>query len=90
MRGLRGTWADPFGHTAERRAERALIGEYEADMRRAAGLWHPSVSDAIMELARLPADIRGFGPVKAVAMAQASARRRTIWARIVPEYSPTG
>ncbi|MCH5842935.1 hypothetical protein MMA90_24075, partial [Salmonella enterica] len=25
---LRGTWFDPFGHTAERKMERALVGEY--------------------------------------------------------------
>ena len=30
LRGLRGTRFDIFGHTAERREERALIGEYEA------------------------------------------------------------
>ncbi|NIR60001.1 MAG: hypothetical protein GWO02_10985, partial [Gammaproteobacteria bacterium] len=29
LKGLRGTGLDPFGWTAERRAERALIGEYE-------------------------------------------------------------
>src|SRR3979490_2896416 len=30
LKGLRGTPLDPFGYTAERRAERALIREYEA------------------------------------------------------------
>ena len=30
LKGLRGTPLDPFGYTAERRRERALIGEYEA------------------------------------------------------------
>ena len=30
LKCLRGTAFDPFGHTAERKQERALIGEYEA------------------------------------------------------------
>jgi indolepyruvate ferredoxin oxidoreductase len=29
LKGLRGTAFDPFGYTAERREERALIREYE-------------------------------------------------------------
>ena len=33
-RWLRGTPLDPFGYTAERRMERALIAEYERDMDR--------------------------------------------------------
>ncbi|TIM59213.1 MAG: hypothetical protein E5Y52_31960, partial [Mesorhizobium sp.] len=32
MRGLRGTAFDLFGHTAERRAERQLLAQYEADL----------------------------------------------------------
>ena len=32
FKGLRGTPFDPFGYTAERRMERALIAEYERDM----------------------------------------------------------
>src|SRR5690606_20334849 len=34
MKRLRGGPLDPLGHTAERRAERALIGRYEAGVRR--------------------------------------------------------
>ena len=35
LRRLRGTWADPFGYTAERREERALIAWYETLLDRA-------------------------------------------------------
>jgi indolepyruvate ferredoxin oxidoreductase len=28
LKFLRGTWADPFGHTAERRSERRMIDDY--------------------------------------------------------------
>jgi len=61
---LRGTWLDPFGHTAERRMERALIGEYRELARRIAGKVEPSTMDAAIDLAAAPALIAGFGGVK--------------------------
>jgi indolepyruvate ferredoxin oxidoreductase len=73
MSGLRGTALDPFGWTAERRTERRLIADYEADM---AALPADSAGDAAVALAELPLAIRGFGPVKAAAV-EVAARRRT-------------
>jgi indolepyruvate ferredoxin oxidoreductase len=71
---LRGTPFDPFGYTAERRMERRLIRQYEADMARV--LADPSRNpEAAVALAELPLSIRGFGPVKA-ANAEAAAKRR--------------
>jgi len=61
---LRGTWLDPFGHTAERRMERALIGEYRELARRIAGKVEPPTMDAAIDLAAAPALIAGFGAVK--------------------------
>ncbi len=78
MKALRGTAWDPFGRSAERRMERALIAEYEADMAE----WLPKVTPAhvarVRELAELPLAIRGFGPVKAANAEGAAARRRAI------------
>jgi indolepyruvate ferredoxin oxidoreductase len=55
--------------------ERALIRQYERDMRdllpRADGLDR----DALVALAELPLQIRGFGPVKAANAEKAAARR---------------
>ncbi len=60
---LRGTRLDLFGKTAERRMERALIGRYEASIRRA--LPHlPGQFAEALALAQLPARIRGYGHVK--------------------------
>ena len=71
---LRGTPVDPFGHTAERRMERALIRQYETDM--AEVLKDPGTHlDAAVALAELPLQIRGFGPVKE-ANERAAAKRR--------------
>ena len=72
---LRGTPLDPFGHTAERRLERALIADYEKDMDTVIGGLSPATRDIAVELAELPLQIRGFGHVKAAAAAAAEARR---------------
>ncbi|MBK5928921.1 indolepyruvate ferredoxin oxidoreductase family protein [Rhodobaculum claviforme] len=75
LKPLRGTPLDPFGYTAERRMERRLIREYEADIAEALARVTPATLDAAVALAELPLQIRGFGPVKA-ANADAAARRR--------------
>jgi len=80
LKWLRGTVFDPFGYTAERRRERELITLYEEDMERV--LAAPEVSEAALELARLPLQIRGFGPVKAEADAKAMARRADLLAAL--------
>jgi len=61
---LRGTAFDPFGRTAERRTERALITEYEALIDELlVGLDASNHAQAVA-LAKLPEQIRGYGHVK--------------------------
>jgi len=82
LKGLRGTRWDVFGYTAERKMERGLIAEYEADLARVlAGLDGGSLDDAIA-LARLPLEIRGFGHVKQRAVEVASKKRAQILFRL--------
>jgi indolepyruvate ferredoxin oxidoreductase len=79
---LRGTPLDPFGWQAERREERALIGEYEADLAQAlAGLTVATLETAAA-LAALPDKVRGYGPVKAANLAKARAERAALLARL--------
>ncbi|MFO1036627.1 MAG: indolepyruvate ferredoxin oxidoreductase family protein [Geminicoccaceae bacterium] len=64
LKRLRGTAFDPFGYTAERRTERRLIDEYATLMDEIlAGLTADNHGTAV-ELASIPEEIRGFGPVK--------------------------
>jgi len=64
LKGLRGTWLDPFGHTEERRLERRLIVDYERTVDELLrGLSAANVALAA-EVAALPATIRGYGHVK--------------------------
>jgi len=69
-RRLRGGWADPFGRTAERRAERALRDDYLAKIDMLMARVDADCIDAITAIAGLPDQVRGFGPVKEQAMAQ--------------------
>ena len=72
---LRGTPLDIFGYTADRRMERELIREYERDMDAVLAGLTPATRDIALELAALPLEIRGFGPVKERAAEAAAARR---------------
>lgn len=78
LKGLRGTPLDVFGYTAERKMERALIKQYEADMKKVLAELKPETMDAAVALARLPLEIRGFGPVKMANEAKAAKRREEI------------
>jgi indolepyruvate ferredoxin oxidoreductase len=67
-RRLRGTVFDLFGYTAERRAERALIAQYEQLVARVLAALTAANHHAGVELLALAEEVRGFGPVKEAAM----------------------
>jgi indolepyruvate ferredoxin oxidoreductase len=81
---LRGTPLDLFGRQAERREERALIGEYEADMAQALSGLTAANLDTVAALAAIPDTVRGYGPVKAANLAKARAVRADLLARLAP------
>ncbi|WP_432381078.1 indolepyruvate ferredoxin oxidoreductase family protein [Duganella sp. P38] len=64
FKGLRGTALDPFGRTAERKMERALIAEYRDTV---AALLPKLTAENLAQavaIASIPEDIRGYGHVK--------------------------
>ena len=80
LKGLRGTWLDPFGHTPDRRRERALIGEYEQVVEELiAKLNHDNHALAV-EIASIPEHIRGYGHVKERHLAEAKAHEAELLA----------
>ncbi|CAD5375368.1 Indolepyruvate ferredoxin oxidoreductase, alpha and beta subunits [Pseudomonas sp. OF001] len=85
---LRGSVLDPFGHSAERKLERALIAEFEQDVELLLGALSPANYASAVALAELPAQIRGYGHVKERALArvreQAAALRERLTARTIP------
>jgi len=80
MKGLRGTAFDPFGRFSERKMERALIAQFEADMAEVLANVTSHTMDRAIALAELPLSIRGFGPVKLANEAAASNRREALLA----------
>ncbi|MBV6322785.1 indolepyruvate ferredoxin oxidoreductase family protein [Duganella violaceipulchra] len=64
FKGLRGSKLDIFGYTAERKMERALIGEYRDTVTSLLPkLTAGNLSQAVA-IASIPEDIRGYGHVK--------------------------
>ena len=78
LKGLRGTWADPFGHTTDRKLERQLIVDYEDDLALVVRKLTAENLPLARELLSLPEKIRGYGPVKEAAYRQQMARRADI------------
>jgi indolepyruvate ferredoxin oxidoreductase len=83
---LRGTVLDPFGATAERRLERALINEYEDRVRALLPLLSADKLALATEIARIPLSMRGYGHVKAAAVAQARVREAELLWRLDPAH----
>ncbi len=81
-KALRGTVLDPFGWQRDRRQERALVAEYERDVRLALDSLRAETLDAAVALAALPQDIRGFGPVKVASVDAARPRREALLGRL--------
>ncbi len=82
LKALRGTPLDIFGYNAERQMERQLIKQYERDIKEITPLVTPQTRDAVIALAQLPLDIRGFGPVLRANEAKAAKRREELLAVI--------
>ena len=82
LRRLRGTRLDIFGYSAERRLERALIGEYEARMDGLLARLDARNHATLVEIAALPQTMRGFGHVKERNIATARSREKLLLARL--------
>ncbi|MFZ3285297.1 MAG: indolepyruvate ferredoxin oxidoreductase family protein [Telluria sp.] len=85
LKGLRGSVFDPFGYTAERKMERALIVEYRTMIESLLATLTPDNLAGALELASLPEQVRGFGHVKEKAVAHFRAEK----ARLLGENGGT-
>ena len=74
LKFLRGSAFDPFGRSAERRHERALLAHYIATLESALPRLNAASLPDALAFATLPEQIRGFGHVKARHWAAVQAR----------------
>ncbi len=86
LKGVRGTPFDVFGRTAERRTERALIGEYRASIDELLASLNAGNLGLAAEIARIPEEIRGYGHVKERHLHAA----RPKWAALMSEWRAGG
>ena len=79
LKGLRGGPLDVFGMTEERKMERGLIADFEADLDKlVAGLSQDRLAVAT-QIAGVPQQIRGFGHVKEASLGPAKAEAKRLW-----------
>jgi indolepyruvate ferredoxin oxidoreductase len=81
-KAVRGTWFDIFGHFAERKMERRLVGEYEALIGQLLGKLRSDNHPVIVEIAQLPDKIRGYGHVKAKSIDAFHLKQKELLARL--------
>jgi indolepyruvate ferredoxin oxidoreductase len=86
LRGLRGGVFDVFGHSAERRMERALIGEYQQHITSLLPALSIERLPLALRIARVPEGIRGYGHVKAANVASARAQ----WVALMDRWQAGG
>ena len=82
LKGLRGTAFDPFGRSAERRMERRLVKRQEDILDEIALKLTPANHAGAVELAGLPLEMKGYGPVKAANVEKAEARQERLLAAL--------
>ena len=75
LRWLRGTALDPFRYTRERWLDRELLLTFEADVETIVQRLDATNHARCVELAKLAAGIKGFGPVKETSARAALAKR---------------
>ena len=80
FKGLRGTALDVFGHTAERKTERALIEEYFATVDELLGKLDRDNIGLAVQIASIPEHIRGYGHVKEANLALTASRQEQLLA----------
>lgn len=75
FRRLRGTPFDVFGYSHDRKLERKLLNDYLNILEAIKSNLTEENLPVALELARLPAAVRGYGPVKEVAIAEFESKK---------------
>jgi indolepyruvate ferredoxin oxidoreductase len=82
LRHLRGSRWDIFGRSEERRLERQLLADYEADLAALLPRLTAANLDEAVALAQLPESIRGFGHVRRRALDAVAPQREALRSKL--------
>jgi indolepyruvate ferredoxin oxidoreductase len=82
LKFLRGTPYDPFGRTAERKAERELIEDYLATIEQRMATLKAQQIPLLARLAQIPEMIRGYGHIKEENIKKARAEQARLEAEL--------
>src|SRR5262249_11518383 len=80
LRHLRGTRFDIFGHSAERKTERQLIGDYERVIEELLARVDHANHGLAVQIAEIPEQIRGYGHIKQAHLEKAKQRETELLA----------
>ena len=83
LRGLRGTWLDPFRNNRERVMAREQLAAYESDVAAILAEAGPLSMEAAVALAALPEKIRGYGHVRETLAAAVQGERAALRASLL-------
>ncbi|SFX05576.1 indolepyruvate ferredoxin oxidoreductase family protein [Marinospirillum alkaliphilum] len=78
LKGLRNTALDPFRFSQDRKLDRQLLTDYQQLLDDLLQGLKPDNHTTAVALARLPEEIRGFGPVREAAAHQVQARKEKL------------
>ncbi len=81
LKSLRGTSLDVFSYTSERKVERQLIADYRALIEGILPKLNEQNRSFANALARLPNDVRGFGPVKEASIEKMEIQKKDLLAQ---------
>jgi indolepyruvate ferredoxin oxidoreductase len=88
LRFLRGAWLDPFRNNDERKLERRLLAEFEADVDDVVGRLSEANHAAAVRLLSLPETIKGYGRVKEASAAEAAKARAAALRQLNAQRAP--
>ena len=78
MKGVRGTVFDPFRFGEERKLQGKLKQDYLDDLDKIRKLDSPDMDPEVLELAEIPQQVSGYGPVWKANYLSAMNRRRRV------------
>ena len=97
LRKVRGTVFDPFSYSADRKLDKQLLKDYQQLINHLVKALDKNNLGTYIQLAELPSEIRGYGPVREAAVEAIQEKQQSLWtavskgkARLIPTQQING